>query len=103
MVYNRTEEKRTGPLTPGLVYVFGQSGKNAVFKCPCGKREICLTDHTISFDADGLLTVEPSIGSSDWATKNFGKCHLQITAGKARKYADTECPAKTMQEIEKTK
>ena len=69
------------------------------FRCPCGKRlvHIALPPHkTAEFDANGLLTVDPSIGSKPNPHRDRPEnwCHFWVKAGEVEMASDAQCPGK---------
>ncbi len=104
MLYRRAKENPPRKLTPGQVYIYGKGiKKRCLFLCPCGEREIDIAEETVSFNNNGFLTAWPYIGISQEGAKKFGKCHLQFMEGRVKKSVDTECSAKSMSGILKTK
>ena len=67
-----------------------------VFRCPCDERQCYLASppHTITFDAEGVLHVEPSIGYK--ARPDLGRpqnwCHFYLRNGEAEILEDSQCP-----------
>ena len=68
-----------------------------VFRCPCDEREVYVASppHEISFDEDGALTLDGSVGSRadpsrDRPAKNW--CHFHIKAGDPTMCDDSQCP-----------
>lgn len=69
-------------------------------KCPCGERDIHVTQppHTIIFDAGGRLTLNGSVGMRPIPSTGLPRnwCHLRICAGKAVAYSDARCPGRDL-------
>ena len=72
-------------------------GDGVVFQCPCkGRRHIYISKniHTITFDADGILTLDPSCGYRE--NKDLGReknwCHFYLKDGVIEMCDDAECP-----------
>ena len=67
-----------------------------VYMCPCDNEQRYITSppHTISFDADGILTLIPSIGYK--ARQNLDRpqnwCHFFIKDGVVEMCSDAQCP-----------
>lgn len=102
----RLVEGRTLP-KDGRDVIRWKNGPDAVFpdvgvafRCPCGERIVCIdpANHRIDFDADGRLTLDPSIGSHksgdperpDYRPPNW--CHFWLKNGVARMTDDAKCP-----------
>ena len=69
----------------------------AHFRCPCDERTVNVQSppHSISFDDEGLLTLDGSCGSKvnealGRPTKNW--CHFWIKAGVPEMCEDAKCP-----------
>jgi len=88
---------------------FGSDAPQAiVFVCPCGGREVYVTSppHLISFDAEGALTLDGSVGSrrvgpSPDFRRVHGRnlsdlpanwCHFLVENGVATMCDDAACP-----------
>lgn len=86
-------------LAPGEVVGVGGS-PGIAFKCPCGERTVHVTEppHTITYDDDGLLTLDGSVGSREDPHRGRPKlwCHFWIKAGEATMAGDTQCPGKAL-------
>ena len=67
-----------------------------VFMCPCDNEQRYITSppHTISFNDDGVLTLDPSIGYR--ARQNLNRkenwCHFYIKEGHPTMCGDAQCP-----------
>jgi len=67
------------------------------FRCPCGHRPVYVTEppHTITFDADKVLTLDGSVGSRASLHISDGQpnwCHFWIKEGLAEMASDARCP-----------
>ena len=95
-VYTKTEAVRAGEVPEGHVIPW-QDG--VVFRCPCGYRTVYIASppHTIEFDDDGVLTLDPSCGYK--ARENLKRpqnwCHFHIKGGSATMCSDAQCPGGT--------
>ena len=65
-----------------------------VFFCPCDERRVYITSppHTVTFDAAGVLTLDPSIGYRENERHPQNWCHFFLKDGVATMCADTQCP-----------
>ena len=88
--YHKVEVDRYGP--GSLEVMDWQNG--IVFFCPCDGRRVYITSppHTVLFDAEGVLTLEPSIGSHENESHPQNWCHFWLKDGKVEMCADTKCP-----------
>ena len=85
--------------TPGPVLSWdgGDYGQSVIFSCPCGEREVYVTErkgHEILFDDDDRLTIN---GSCGYAPKpDLGRpanwCHFFMRAGEIEMCSDSKCP-----------
>lgn len=80
------------------------------FRCPCGHRTVSVHSpphELIAFDADGKLTIKPSIGSREgWYWKSLdpecrerehwpgNACHFYIRGGVPEMCGDATCPGR---------
>ena len=75
-----------------------------VFLCPCDDRRVYITSppHSISFDAGGVLTLEPSCGyleskREDGAiSRPQNWCHFWMTDGQPEMCSDAKCPGASL-------
>ena len=89
--------------------VISTKGEDAiVFLCPCGGREVYVTSppHQITFDEEGKLTLDGSVGSRPLSGPHEHRmvhgvslhdlpanwCHISIKGGVAKMYDDAKCP-----------
>ena len=89
---------------PGLVlhWVDKMHGQAVIFSCPCGEREVYVTEqtgHKISFDEDERLSI---LGSCGYRAKpDLGRpdnwCHFFMTHGEVEMCGDAQCPGGTEQ------
>ena len=67
-----------------------------VFKCPCGERDVYVSQppHTIDFDDDELMTLDGSVGSrvDDSRDRAANWCHFWIRGGEHEMASDAQCP-----------
>lgn len=67
-----------------------------VFMCPCGERQayVASPPHTITFDSDGVLTLDPSCGYRAKPDLNRPQnwCHFYIKDGHPEMCDDAQCP-----------
>ena len=68
-----------------------------VFRCPCSQRQCYIAEknHTISFDQNDVMTLEPSIGSRPGSggkgtPRNW--CHFWLRHGQVELCGDAQCP-----------
>lgn len=78
----------------------------AHFMCPCGERlvKVIPSIHSIEFDEQGIMTIDPSCGSKEMyygippnrikAPK--GWCHFYIKNGLPEICEDSQCPGKDL-------
>ena len=85
--------------TPGTVLHAGTrdvivAGTGVHFHCPCGERRIFAASppHTISFDADGVLTLDPSCSTAESSKYPEGWCHFWLRDGEVKMVASAQCP-----------
>ena len=80
------------------------SGGITSFRCPCFTRQICVFNqthpetkgHQVSWDANGLLTIQGSLGALP--TASYPKehwCHGDMTGGVFSLHDDSICPGAT--------
>ena len=90
-LYRRGEE---GDLRAGSrAVVPWQAG--VVFRCPCDGRHVYVKSppHAITFDGDGVLTLEPSCGSKAGRSgRPQNWCHFHVRAGRPKMCSDAKCP-----------
>ena len=69
-------------------------GSGVHFNCPCGlqRRYASSAIHTITFDDEGLLTLDPSCGYRANSEHPANWCHFWLRAGVAEMVADAKCP-----------
>lgn len=91
------------PLEPGPVLHWPETekGKESVIcSCPCGETEYWIARHNISFDAEGKLTIDPSILKEGYVLRtveNYNyRCHSFIRNGKFEMVGDSTCPGKDL-------
>ena len=84
----------------------GRWDTEAHFRCPCDERTVFITSppHTIEFDDDGILNIEPSIGfkgvpdpdnPGEWKVPpNW--CHFFIKQGVPDICVDSQCPGRAL-------
>ena len=71
-------------------------GNNVYFRCPCDERTVYITSppHTITFEDDGTLTLDGSVGSHE--DKGKGRpsnwCHFNVKSGEVEMHSDSICP-----------
>ena len=67
-----------------------------VFRCPCGERQVYIASppHTITFDEEGLLHVDPSLGykARPDLDRPTNWCHFNINNGIPSMHSDSKCP-----------
>ena len=81
-----------GKENPYKVSRFTQAGKECYAAlCPCRKRTVFLVNHKVSFDEEGLMSVENSIAISRNQVPHFGYCHFHIQDGTVQFYEDATC------------
>lgn len=82
------------------------AGGVTMFRCPCGARRVVIWNqehpetkgHVVSYDQDGRLTIEGSIGyaaSGDPDREDYrpdGWCHAHVTEGRFELCDDAICP-----------
>ena len=70
------------------------AGAGVYFHCPCGERRIYAASppHTITFDDEGVLTLDPSCGYVKTTEHPANWCHFWLKAGVAEMVADAQCP-----------
>ena len=92
MKYVLAEEKDLGKVEGAVV----PWSKGVIFECPCRERHTYIGSppHTIEFDAEGILTIGPSIGSKPDPSRDRKPnwCHFHIKGGVPEMCGDAECP-----------
>ena len=93
MLYRKIAVDRHGPGSREVMD--WQSG--IVFFCPCDERRVYITSptHTITFDSDGVLTLDPSCGyrESEYGQRHPQNwCHFWLKDGEATMVSDSKCP-----------
>ena len=90
MKYARATEAELGT-QPGAVVEWDDG---VVFRCPCGERQVYVRSplHPISFDPDGALTIDGSIGSNARGDHGTNWCHFYVCNGVAEMCGDAMCP-----------
>ena len=70
------------------------AGTGVHFYCPCGERQVYAASppHTISFDTDGLLTLDPSCSTVKTTEHPGNWCHFHIRDGEPKMVNDAKCP-----------
>ena len=67
-----------------------------VFLCPCGERQCYVSSppHTITFDAEGVLTLDGSVGSRADESRDRAEnwCHFHIKQGVPTMCSVVQCP-----------
>ena len=68
-----------------------------VFRCPCDERQIYVASppHTITFDDDGRLTLNGSVGSKEIrgpGGRPSNWCHFWVWGGTPEMCSDAQCP-----------
>ena len=92
MKYTKAQEhdlgKRAGAVVPW--------DEGVVFRCPCDERQVYVASppHTISFGADGALTLDGSVGMRAHGDHERNWCHFWIKGGVAEMCADAGCLGK---------
>ena len=68
-----------------------------VFRCPCDERQVYIQTHTITFDAEGVLTLHPSCGyrEKDSPPRPQNWCHFWLKDGEVEMCGDAKCPGGT--------
>ena len=93
--YKKAEENKDGTLYSGQVIPWANG---VVFKCPCVERDVYVASppHEISFDNEGRLTLDGSVGSREDKSRNRATnwCHFWIKNGIAKIAEDSQCPGK---------
>ena len=95
MIY--TLEKDWNVNRPGAVYIFvGDDG--ATFRCPCGKRQVLIKQppHHVSFDKEGVITIDGSMGYHKTMERPENWCHFSIENGLAEMHEDALCPGASL-------
>ena len=88
----RTEEE----LDNGVFGAVVPFGDGIVFQCLCNERTVYIASppHKITFDDDGVLTIEGSCGYTE--KKNLGReenwCHFLLKNGEIEMCSDSKCP-----------
>ncbi|MCY3878615.1 MAG: DUF6527 family protein [Rhodobacteraceae bacterium] len=83
---------------PGIFQYWERDGETAgIMSCKCGRRELYLRSHEISYDDDGIVTVHPSIIDREWWDNQDGKtvrgiCHFWLKNGEIEMCGDSTCP-----------
>lgn len=99
--YTRATTPGPGILDTDSRAVYAFEGDQAIqFRCPCGRRLVYITapPHGITFDDDGRLTLDGSVGSPARAAtprqpaRPENWCHFGVIAGAPAMYADAQCP-----------
>ena len=64
------------------------------FWCPCGEREVYVSSppHTITFDEEGVLTLDGSCGYHATDVHPANWCHFWLKDGEAKMVSDAKCP-----------
>ena len=69
------------------------------FKCPCeSERTVVISEkvHRISFDPDGVLTLNPSVAYHASETRPQNWCHFWLKEGDVKMCGDAQCPGVKM-------
>ena len=70
--------------------------EGVVFRCPCDERQVYISSkiHSISFDEEGLLTLNGSCGYNEKKSlkRKQNWCHFFIKNGEIEMCGDSECP-----------
>ena len=71
-------------------------GDGVHFWCPCGERMVYAASppHTITFDADGLLTLDPSCSTAKNSEYPKGWCHFWLKDGEPEMVSSAQCPGR---------
>ena len=92
-----TDLERPLRLIGPVLHWQSEHGQAVIFSCPCGEREVYVTEqngHKISFDSDERLTIKGSCGYRERA--DLGRpanwCHFYMTDGKVKMENDSQCP-----------
>ena len=81
------ESKGSGT-TPDL------TGVGVSFKCPCGDHyKFIGPNHSVSFNKEGAMTIEPSLGYYADEDRPYNWCHMFIRDGIVELCPDCKCPA----------
>lgn len=77
-----------------LVNTFGDG---VLFRCPCDQR-VCYAaeNHQITFDDDGVLTLDPSCGYAANSEHPQNWCHFWLRDGKVEMVGDSGCPGRDL-------
>ena len=64
------------------------------FMCPCGDRSVYAASppHSIAFDKDDVLTLDPSCGYGENSEHPANWCHFHIHDGVPKMVDDAQCP-----------
>ena len=93
MVQYRKGEDDEGRIPEGIAVPW-QGG--IVFKCPCGERDVYVASppHEITWDDDGALTLNGSVGSHEDKARgrDANWCHFFIKGGAVDMCSDAQCP-----------
>lgn len=71
-----------------------------VFLCPCEDRQVYIASppHTITFDDEGVLTLDPSCGyKARSAGRSRNWCHFWVQNGQFKMCEDSKCPGVTLE------
>ena len=68
--------------------------EGVVFRCPCDHRQMYVASppHTITFDAEGVLTVNASCGYKGNSQQPQNWCHFWLRDGDVEMCSDAQCP-----------
>ena len=69
-------------------------GDGVHFHCPCGERMVYAASppHTVTFDAAGVLTLDPSCSTAENSQYPEGWCHFWLRDGEIKMVASAQCP-----------